>query len=229
MISCQDSLFQVGKPNKIQCSRETAEHLTKLGKGAWVSERTDISNMQVSGIRELYWETVPSERAGSTCSASIGAGSTEHPILPSNPSLKLRAGHDDRMKRLIDWNVEMLSQLMKEIGARRANIPKSRRESMKTVSTKTIPLDEVREIIHLPEFDSHNASKHLSPEDVALPLEVTKQLHHLVSAIASMYNENPCTYAILWLGLVAVMSANLKMSDVSIFCLQSITLTTQAM
>ncbi|CAB9504693.1 Receptor-type guanylate cyclase gcy [Seminavis robusta] len=182
MNSCQDNLFQSGKPNKIQCSRETTEHLTKLGKGGWVCQRTDLPDTQGLGTGELYWVTVPTERAGSTCSAA----SSDFRL-----SSTLHSGHDGRTKRLIDWNVEMLSNLMKEIVARRGGVSVKSTKGAATESRKTLPLEEVREIIELPAFDSQEASKQMSPEDVTLPLIVTKQLRQLVSTIACMYNDNP--------------------------------------
>jgi len=63
--------------------------------------------------------------------------------------------------------------------------------SRDTVSNTTV-LDEVTEIITLPTFDEETAAgEQVDPETVELGDEVTKQLRHYVTSIASMYRDNP--------------------------------------
>lgn len=57
-----------------------------------------------------------------------------------------------------------------------------------------VPLEEVREIIELPEFDATAAKNKVDPESVEIPKNVVQELHGLVSGIASMYRNNPCKY-----------------------------------
>ena len=118
-------------------------------------------------------------------------------------------GLDERTYRLIDWNVEMLLTILKQVVARRSankSILKKGSELFRTSThssnfhTPTSefdlglgarPLDEVREIIALPEFDEKAAKKQQDPSTVTIPTEVVTQVHHLVSTIASLYNDNP--------------------------------------
>jgi hypothetical protein len=52
-------------------------------------------------------------------------------------------------------------------------------------------LNEVKEIIHLPEFDAKSASNQDNPESIDLGEEAMAQLRDYVSIIATMYRDNP--------------------------------------
>lgn len=105
---------------------------------------------------------------------------------------------DPKTKRLIDWNVESLHKLLKEIVARR-NVGNNnsscelmippREEDIKCGETF---LDEVKDIISLPRFDAsfiRNQDDEL--QSVVLPDEVILQLRDYVTCIAAMYRDNP--------------------------------------
>lgn len=61
----------------------------------------------------------------------------------------------------------------------------------RSLTAGTTPLEEVQEIIVLPDFDAKAAKKQQDPEIVEIPQDIIKQAHLLVSKIASMYNDNP--------------------------------------
>ena len=55
----------------------------------------------------------------------------------------------------------------------------------------TTPLEEVKEIIHLPEFDRKASKRNrIEPDSVEIPAKVVEQLHLLVSEIATRYRRN---------------------------------------
>ena len=148
---------------------------------------------------ETYWVNVYGDRAGSVASIS---NSGDLQGLDSTPAYgKPFPGLSERTHRLIDWNVEMLLRIVKQIVAYRGTktIDQStHRKSMSAAKTNLLqietaatPLEEVQEIIVLPEFDSHATKRQQKPDEVAVPKEVIQQLHHLVSMIACMYNDNP--------------------------------------
>ena len=173
---------------RIQCSKETADHLTNSGKGAWLQRRTNAIEAKGKGSLETFWVSVHGEQVPSRVSTD-GDCVTNDKYGPSNPLL------DERTNRLIDWNVEMLLGLLKQIVARR-NASESPEKTSSTDKADgallgATPLEEVREIIALPEFDKKAASKQPRPEEVFIPEIVQHQLHNLVSCIASMYNDNP--------------------------------------
>ena len=108
-------------------------------------------------------------------------------------------GVDDRTRRLIDWNVGMLLRLIKQIIARRNAVAKSASSKSpkpanssngKPTSDYAMPLEEVKEIITLPEFDSRAARRQQDPETVDVPPEVESQLREYVTNIAECYNQN---------------------------------------
>jgi hypothetical protein len=176
----------------VHCSKTTAALLKQCGKEKWLKKRSDTVTLKGLGTQETWWvdsNEFKSNRDDILDHSGLECLNSESLALASEfPNL------DGRTKRLIDWNVQQLSRLLREIEARR--IPKgSRRSAGKGVSCDSLkigetPLEEVREIITLPAFDSR-AGSGVDPEHVALPKEVTEELRSLVATIASMYNENP--------------------------------------
>ena len=179
---------------RIHCSKETAELLKRAGKESWLEQRKSSQIVVGKGSLTTYWVTVKGERgAGSTGSMSVtdeikGATKKHGSNVP---------GLDDKTCRLIDWNVEMLLQILKQIVARREAAPesnlkrKSETDKEHSHANNGTPLEEVLEIITLPEFDLKALKNQQDPEKVEIPEDVTKELHSFVSVVASMYNDNP--------------------------------------
>ena len=139
---------------------------------------------------ETFWVTVDGRRAGSVRSAASSSNLSPEVFVKSAYGKSL-PGLDAKTYRLIDWNVESLLGIMKEVVAfRRVTSSSSPQDLQVRTKLGQTPLEEVREIICLPEFDG-GAGKRLHPENVEIPKEVVEQLHLLVSKIASMYNKNP--------------------------------------
>lgn len=125
--------------------------------------------------------------------------------------LETSAGEADRLrlsatippvadKRLVTWNVDILSKLLKQIIARRRsrkNLFTIGEPSQKTASRRsiTVPsrnnlLDEVVDVLALPHFDEKLFKNHVDPNTIELPIKVTSQLNDFVSTIAAMYNNS---------------------------------------
>jgi class 3 adenylate cyclase len=118
----------------------------------------------------------------------------------------LRSHSSDTKTRLIDWNVEVLLGLLKRVVARRKSTQGNAtsspsqeeesgeqdigaREAMETAGTTA--LDEVREIITLPNFDFELATEQVDPESIELDEGVEQQLRAYITTVASMYRNNP--------------------------------------
>ena len=181
-----------GKRGRIHTSRETAEQIILSGKGDWLEKRTDEQSFKGKGSLETFWLTPKGDRAQSVASA-------ESNDIMFHMSLEGQKGTqaDNRTERLIDWNVEILLGLLKQVVARRnAKSARHLNGSFQAVSKelssemKATPLEEVREIIALPEFDERAASRQLTPDDVHVPQKVVRELYRLVGNIAGMYNQN---------------------------------------
>lgn len=180
------------RPNQIHCSKATAEQLIECGKAQWVKKRSDTVELKGLGSQETFWVNVRSDQ--SVASGHEGTG--EQLWHQKSVVMSSEFNLDERTLRLIDWNVEMLSRMMREIGARRMHRAsrKSRGSTSFTFQSSEMgptPLEEVREIIALPEFNVKASVMNVEPQNIVIPQNVTDQLRHLVSAIAGSYNDNP--------------------------------------
>lgn len=109
-----------------------------------------------------------------------------------------RGDESDKLNRLIDWNKDVLLQHVKAIVARR-RFTKRRRITPKAalaagagkLADDFTVLDEVTEIIPMPNFDPVVETMVPDPGKVKVSTKVVTQLRHFVSMIASMYHENP--------------------------------------
>ena len=109
--------------------------------------------------------------------------------------------NDHKIERLVDWNVGVLSSLVKRIIARRREkgLPDynwGRNFDAKVALTHDggTVLDEVRETIELPDFDEKAAHGEMDHESIELHPVVVTQLREFVRCVAMLYNDNPCKF-----------------------------------
>lgn len=189
-----------GMKGRIHISQSTADELIKLKKGHWVQPRKDSVEVKGKGTMPTYW-VVP--RDGISSSDVIdGAGNTgtekSEETIDLEDTVALDRKLELKTERLIEWNTDILARLIRGIVARR----KTRKEpepdlkscsgsSHASMCGKGLVIDEVQEIIDLPEFDPSQATD--SPESVILDPVVLSQLRAYVAAVASTYHgpENP--------------------------------------
>ncbi|CAB9496705.1 Receptor-type guanylate cyclase gcy [Seminavis robusta] len=186
-----------GAPGRIHCSKETADLLKRAGKESWLEQRRNQIQAKGKGLMTTYWVNLKGEHG--TGSVVSGSDDTEGE-LGATRTYRYGTripGMSEKMYRLIDWNVEMLLQIMKQIVAQRAatgspaDSTKKRRPTLfEEFGSGLTPLEEVVEIVALPEFDAKSGRK-LDPEKMEIPSDVVSQLHDFVSMIATMYNNNP--------------------------------------
>jgi class 3 adenylate cyclase len=183
-----------GTRGRIQISQETADLLIGAGKENWLKPREDKVVAKGKGELQTYWlETVNtgtvtySERnADLSCSDDSGRGDAldemEYAVLSA------------RVSRLIDWNVEVLLQLLRQIVARRQTIPSRTGRPQQVepfVRGEATLLEEVAEIITLPEFDAGATQNQVGVDSVELSEATASQLYDYVSTIATLYRDNP--------------------------------------
>ena len=82
---------------------------------------------------------------------------------------------EDRLERLVDWNVEVFIGLIKSVVARR---PSTHLDNLSTATvsiskTGSKPLDEVREIITLPDYQTVYSC---DPDKIVIPKNIIEQL-----------------------------------------------------
>ena len=215
MCSRLESTSETGR---IHVSKETAELIEKAGRPGWVHLRKDVVFVKGKGEIQTFWVHVTGDRAGSVTSKTSSA---HHPTGASTDG-----GQQDtaavpvlstKTQRLVNWNVEMLLGLMQLIVANRnsrnpTNSKKLKKKKSHDSSSDHFkdvqkvgrtPLEEVMEIIHLPDFASCNGkTKQQDPDSVIIPDDVIEQLHMLVSEIAGMYHDN--VSLILSVGLLSL-------------------------
>ena len=176
-------------------SHSTAEILIKAGKGHLVTKRKDLVKAKGKGELQTYWLSSSSKQAKrqhSSGSSDAGSGRDSTNLSGSVSDIDTNAA-DLKMRRLIQWNVDVLSRQLKRILAMREVIPISSRKmtteelEMGEHGTGNQVLDEVKEIIPL----SNKAQSYkLDPESVVLPSKVVDQLTDYVSEIANLYHDD---------------------------------------
>lgn len=135
-----------------------------------------------------------SSSGGSTGHSSHEASENNeelHKVEEINPEVAARKQRlCSKTQRLIDWNVELLEKLVRKIVAQYTAIYGSNADrGLSELATKGTPLDEVVEIIELPEFNA-NVHAQIDEHNVNLPDIVIDELRAFVAGIAAMYNQN---------------------------------------
>ena len=194
-----------GIPGKIQVSQETAEILMASKKGKWVTEREERVIAKGKGSLQTYWLKIQSGSVG-TGSASFVTGTNsvdnDDPDFrdgasqskPSNMAAMGQLG--EKECRLVNWNVELLKVVLQQIIARRQSLggvkEQGRRESkMIKNGGRDNVLDEVKEVLSLPQFDAKSIRNHVDPRSIEIPDKVLSQLKDWVARIALSYQNNP--------------------------------------
>lgn len=103
---------------------------------------------------------------------------------------------DSKTQRLIDWNIDVLLRLLKQVVARRISRGLGSSQVDLLVETSLVGgngsvLGEVKEIIALPHFDASVLKNEQNADAVVLDESVKAELREYVSSLASMYRNNP--------------------------------------
>lgn len=211
-VNTASRMESTGRSNQIHISQTTADCLIQAGKKSWVRSREDQVTAKGKGVLQTYWVEPKNNRASSVFSVpsfpntSVRTGSSDGDEETNMALLMKRAGgvevvDHEKEERMIDWNVEVLSKFIRQIIARR----KASKKSIIKRNSKTKPdwnqgqdenrnvLDEVKEIIELPGFDSSTDNTKSEEDLVFAPLDetVADQLRGYVTNIARMYHNNP--------------------------------------
>merc|ERR1712048_517117 len=155
------------KPNRIQLSEKTAELLTIAGKKKWMEARKEKVFVKEIGEVQTYFltqrtkgsseESSEKDKLGDNISycSDLSTGTCEiwdeeEVGIPTNK----KVDGEHRKLLLIDWQVESLLGLLKKIVAYRNKGKKAKVEkfSLQLNKGETV-LDEVKEIIPLPDID----------------------------------------------------------------------------
>jgi len=200
-----------GARGRIHISQETANLLIEAGKSSWVTEREDKIVAKGKGELTTFWLQLAKDADASsvvTSSSSTGGLSDIGVDAPNGGFLQTPedngniSSYDDtfvltpKMQRLVDWNVDQLSRLLKLIVARRkhprrASNVNTAYDSYNNAKRNGTVLEEVKEVITLPNFDASTFKSMEGPDSIELPSEVMNQLHDYVTKICMMYRNIP--------------------------------------
>ena len=180
-VSRAASMEHTGRSNKIQVSQETADIITEAGKGHWLFRRID--DVETGGIN-TYWVEPQSHTEELKIKNALRTRISQNPFAPIDTS------HNSQ--RLIDWNVDLLKQLLQRVIAARID-GKVRQdpEADFTISNidYTMVRDEIKQCLSLPKYDKAKAKT--DPKTIQLDAKVESQLRQYVKMVASMYHDNP--------------------------------------
>ena len=198
-----------GLAHKIHVSHECAEELHKGDKHHWIKKRDDTIMAKGKGEMQSYWLLSNEELANIEQNKDVGAVPAKQALLPIVKASAPRVAGSNvldpesslppRIKRLVDWNVDVLKRLLKQVVAKRnatmneqfdIQHPKMMAMEM-NIGSDTYVLNEVKEIIELPEFNVEVHKRQENPNKIVLPKEVEDQLRLYVSSIAAMHRDNP--------------------------------------
>eukprot|EP00934_Nitzschia_sp_Nitz4_P008800 Nitzschia sp. Nitz4//scaffold306_size21755//8//3956//NITZ4_008587-RA/size21755-snap-gene-0.14-mRNA-1//-1//CDS//3329547105//8790//frame0 len=206
-----------GKAGLVQVSQATADLLIAGGKEDLLGEKSNVLLAKGKGEVSTYWLKPPA-RKSRRMSASRASGSGSVRDLrnsinyESDGSGHLSVGMDGslngsvsslrdstlwggdrertaRLDRLVDYNADVLVSLLKKIVARRSVVHDF--DDMEHTTAGIIAMDEVREVIHMPEYNQEAAVKMASDYTVKIPETVKSEMREYVRRIALMYQHNP--------------------------------------
>ena len=157
--------------------------------------REDVVVAKGKGELKTYWLEVAAHEGASVTSGESSDEESNH-VMDLEAENQADADKEDvvfldKTLRLIDWNVDLLLRLLQLTVARRMAHPPagdSPQEEAIGSNDRTV-LDEVSEVIVLPEFDDHALAS--DPKSLILDPGVELQLYEYVTAVAGMYRKNP--------------------------------------
>jgi len=202
-----------GQKNKIQLSEDTAKLLTDSGHHHWIQPRSDLVDVKGKGECQTYWLMLGNTSTGSHVSSNPTDDSGESGLLPKAPGQSTTTENhliwegtylegvlgqtkiDQKLRRLLDWNVDVMLSLLKRVvavsrarGQGRASLSLAAEKSI--TAGKGTARDQLQMVIRLPDFDPEIAEKAME-EVVDLDPAAIQELRDYVAAIVSGYPKNP--------------------------------------
>ena len=173
-----------GIPGRIQCSQSTADALRCSGKEHWLQSRGDVVEAKGKGILKTFWLTPQVDRANSANSGSID---DDEDILRVDFAGKL-ANELLKREREVEWVSELMRDAIRDIVAARATKKGKIMKGLDSLpshrSKNRTPLDEVVDVIKMPEFDSKSADRDTEAFAVKIPENVSRLVREYVSIVS---------------------------------------------
>ena len=175
-----------GRVDKIQVSQTTADLLRNAKKSHWLQAREEMVEAKGKGLMITFWVEPKTNAATSTCT---GTDNLTNLSGSYTREINITPRISQKMERLINWNIDVLERLLRKIVARRMALKRKDNSVRWNKTSQKIVLDEVKEVIMLPEYDSKYVD--LDADSITLLPRLRYQLREFVTAIALMYHDNP--------------------------------------
>ncbi|KAG7355294.1 adenylate and guanylate cyclase catalytic domain containing protein [Nitzschia inconspicua] len=191
------------KPNRIQASQKTAELIVEARRGHWLTARKDLVNAKGKGLLQTFWLNPKVLKSSGSVVSSVEDLETEHSIESDNieesegkstvgrPFFSSQEISEEKLQRLIDWNVELFEDLLKPIVQKRMAKMGSRADKDSSFTeTVIIPegssvRDQVVGFVRMPEFEPASEMGNFE-----LETDVVAQLRMYITTVANLYRSN---------------------------------------
>jgi class 3 adenylate cyclase len=178
-INTASHMESSGIPNHIHASEQTAALLKLSNKSTWVVPREEQVNIKGKGFLQTYWLN-PRRQCEQSVSSAGSVDTTERNTgsCPNRDENLMTNAPQQRQSRLVEWNVEVLLDLLTRVVARRESLQAptwSPRTNEKNLSLDELGpasgdqcqiIDEMTQVISLPKFDP---SVYRAPKQAELP------------------------------------------------------------
>eukprot|EP00980_Cylindrotheca_fusiformis_P011407 scaffold2642_cov120-Cylindrotheca_fusiformis.AAC.16 len=187
-----------GERSRIQISQVTADLLTEAGLARWTIPRSNKIFVKGKGEMQTYWVSKSNKSIEPKVEmATLEEGAeTEKSSETGDEEDKevLRVEGMNRIERLVEWNVEILSSLLEQVVGSRGGVVNqiqalSSIEKSIGICGKTV-LEEFTPTIPLKRFDTEELERRQNSSATDIGPEAKSQLRNYISTIASMYPDN---------------------------------------
>ncbi|GKY96337.1 hypothetical protein MPSEU_000593400 [Mayamaea pseudoterrestris] len=181
-----------GVKGRIQVSQDTANILVLAGKEHWLTPRDDSVDAVGKGVLKTFWLNVRTSKGTSGVSSGNSTAHEESVVdaeIPASQGSEMQS----RTGRMVDWMTELLGDYLKQTIAKRIHDPPLDGVAYSDVKVDKdlVAIDEVVEAIVLPMLAGKDARAQNDWRSIEIDEVVAEQLRKYVSAIASMYRDNP--------------------------------------
>ncbi|CAB9521868.1 Receptor-type guanylate cyclase gcy [Seminavis robusta] len=184
-------------PGKIHISDFTAELLKKAGKGKWLVPRAEKIPLAGKGDMQTFWLLVnkyqnreSAKKPMGEAMMAIDEASEGDASLREMEEQETSGDTMTKMERLVEWNTDVLCQLLRQILACRTAAPVSAEKLEKTIGKGQTVLEEFQAIVTLPKYSREEMAKRKGLKEVDIAPVVVDQLRDFITKVAGMYRTN---------------------------------------
>jgi len=204
-VNTTSRMESTGQAGRVQISSYTADLLRSKGRANWITEREDLVAIKGKEDMRTCWLLTRSNSLLPEEQNAVKLGDEEDSTTSDDDGSESDAKVNNLTKRerLIEWHVDTLSDLLRQIIAARNSYVVDPASSIllssleeclgrgRTNRTTATFLEECKDIISLPRVRVSEILFRDNPEEVELDFQVINQLRSLITKISFMYPDNP--------------------------------------